>query len=259
LEVVLQLLECGIDVNMLYRPKYGNPKTGYMPLHVATMNKQEEVAELLIRYGADVNATDEIGNTPILYAAKNKDLKITKLLVTNKANVQVNPGLLIAVKNASREIVEILLQHGAEVNTSDEDGRTALHFTVSIRYCDNVKVQMTKFLLSRGGNVNAETKTGQTPLHTAAKLGCVKVVEALLEYNADVNCTSEYDRTTLRIAAEPKDKYGTTPLHFAATNGHVQCIGVLVKFGASIDCEDECGRTALHPHLDMCVLIPFLT
>jgi ankyrin repeat protein len=56
---------------------YGS--TGCMPLHVAAKNKQEEVAKLLISFGADVNAQDETGKTPIFYATQNADLKITKL------------------------------------------------------------------------------------------------------------------------------------------------------------------------------------
>jgi ankyrin repeat protein len=101
-----------------------------MPLHVATKNKQEEVAKLLISYGADVNAQDETGKTPVVYATENADLKITKLLLTNEANIKDNPELLnIAVKKECREIVEVLLEHGADVNTSDKCGRTALHFT----------------------------------------------------------------------------------------------------------------------------------
>jgi ankyrin repeat protein len=59
---------------------------------------------------------------------------------------------------------------------------------------------------------------------------CTYVLYDIWNWNKIENL--KIDRTTLRIAAEPKDKYGTTPLHFAATNGRVQCIGVLVKFGA---------------------------
>ena len=127
LKIVEVLLKYGIDVNMLYKSGYG---IGYMPLHVATENKQEEVAKLLISYGADVNAQDETGKPPIFYATVNGDLKITRLLLDNKANIKDNPKLLnIAVQKECREIVEVLLEHGADVNASDEYGRTALHFT----------------------------------------------------------------------------------------------------------------------------------
>jgi ankyrin repeat protein len=125
LKIVEELLKYGADVNMLYNSTSGKV---YMPLHVATKNKQEEVAKLLISYGADVNVQDETGKVPIFYAIENVDLKITKLLLTNKADVKDNPELpYTAVKKECREIVEVLLQYSSDVNVSDKYGRTALH------------------------------------------------------------------------------------------------------------------------------------
>jgi len=274
LKIVDELVQYGIDVNMLFKSTY---RIGYMPLHVATKWKQQKIAKLLISYGADVNAQDGTGKNPIFYAIQNGDLKITRLLLTNKANIKVNPELLnIAVLKGHREIVEVLLQHGADVNTSDEYGTTALHCTA---LCENrvfsilfhskvphiyVKGEIAKLLLSWGANVNAQTKDGMTTLHVAAKIGYVKVVEALLEYNADVNCRVNTNTLPPSTAAQKahlelvdslsifgagtdsKDEYGTTPLHLAARKGSLKVVEVLLKFGACIDSKDECGRTALN-------------
>jgi len=126
LKTVEELLKYGTGVNTLYKTS----GIGYMPLHVVNKNKQEEVAKLLISCGADVNVQDETGKTPMFYATQNADLNITKLLLNNKANVKDNPELLnIAVLNECTEIVEVLLEHGVDVNTSDKHGRKALHFT----------------------------------------------------------------------------------------------------------------------------------
>ena len=240
-KIVEELLKYGTDVNKLYQSTYGRY---YMPLHFATKNEQEEVAKLLISYGADVKALDETGKPPIFYAVQNADIKVTELLLNNKADVKDNPELLnIAVWNGCREIVEVLLEHGADVNTTDESGRTALHFTAAgkdrefygvrlSKYPDiNVKGEIARWLLSRGANVNAQTKKGKTTLHAASGTGYVKVVEALLQYNADVNSKSKTD---------------ITPLHLAARNGHIEIVKLLLKFGASIDSKDNCGMTELH-------------
>jgi ankyrin repeat protein len=145
------------------------------------------------------------------------------------------------------------------VNTSDEYGRTALHF---IALGDdggllgflhgknpdiNVKGEIAKLLLSRGANVNAQTKDGITTLHAATENGYLKVVEALLEYNADVNCTV---------------KTAITPLNIAAEKGHLEIVEVLLKFGALIDAKNGNGRTPLHiaaqeGHLEMVGVLPF--
>ncbi|CAL1682579.1 unnamed protein product [Lasius platythorax] len=262
------------NVNMLHNSISGK---GYIPLHIATKNKQEEVAKLLISYGADVNAQDETGKAPIFYATENADLKITQLLLTNKANIKDNPELLnIAVKKDCREIVEVLLQHDADVNTSDKYGRTALHFTALGENGEffefhldkdpdiNVKGEIAKLLLSRGANVNARTKNDITTLHAATKKGYVKVVEALLEYNADVNSTVENDITPLHLSAQKgneviskmllnkganinaKQKDRITALHIATQRGHKKVVEVLLKCGAKVDSKAKSDITPLH-------------
>jgi ankyrin repeat protein len=227
----------------------------------------------LISYGADVNAQDGNGKTPIFYATQNADFKITKLLLTNKADVKDNPELLnIAVKKECREIVQLLLEHGVDVNTGDEYGRTALHFTALgedrfLLYKDpdiNIKGEIAKLLLSWGANVNAQTKNGRTMLHAATQKGYLKVVEALLEYNADVNAKFKTNITPLHIASQKghvevvkfllkfgacigsKDEHGNTPLHIAVHKGHLEVLEVLLKFGAFIDSKDKYGNTPLH-------------
>jgi ankyrin repeat protein len=231
----------------------------------------------LISYGADVNAQDLARKNPIFYAIRNGDLNITRLLLTNKANVKDNPELLhMAVWKECREIIEDLLQYGADVNISDECGRTALHITALWEdgkyfgyWCRknsdiNVKGEIAKLLLSLGANVNAQSKDGITTLHIAAKNGYVKVIEALMQYNADVNCRVNTDVLPRPIAAQKaqpeladthsnfgtgidsKDEDGRTPLHMAAQTGHLQVVEILLKFSVSVDSQDECGRTALH-------------
>jgi ankyrin repeat protein len=232
LKVVEEFLKYGIDVNMLYKRKYRS----YTLLHVATKTKQEEVAKLLISYGADVNAQDKTGKTAIFYAAENADLKIAKLLLNNKANIQDYPEILYdAVMKGCRKIVKVLLQHGADVNTRDEGGRTALHFSArgedigfhGGEYVDdNVKGEIAKLLVSVGADVNAESDTGITALHIAAEQGWVKLIEAILECNADVNCKTDID---------------TTPLHIAAEDGYPECVEFLLQVGASVDSRDKCG------------------
>ena len=239
LKIVEELLKYGVDVNKLQKSPYGG---NYMPLHFASKYKQEEVAKLLMSYGADVNAKDETGKPPIFYAIENADLKITKLLLTNKANIKDNPVLLnVTVSNGCTEIVKVLLEHGADVNTSDKCGRTALHFTavdkrggffgVRRDRDPDVMGETAKLLLSRGANVNAQTEKGATTLHAACGKGYVKVVKTLLQYNANVNCT---------------DKTDVTPLHIASHNGRIEIVKILLKFGASIDSKDKYGTTALH-------------
>ncbi|XP_076547719.1 uncharacterized protein LOC117610162 [Osmia lignaria lignaria] len=257
LKIVEDLLKYGANVNTLHSSMY---KKGFTPLHNAANNEQKEMAKLLINYGANVNAKDASEKTPIFYAIENVDAKVTKLLLTNGAGIKDSPELLsIAVKKKCKEIVEILLQHDADINATDECGRTALYFTALDK-----EREIAALLLSKGANVNAKTKDGETTLHAAIENGCTKVFEALLEYNADVNYIVEGDMTLLHLSAQKGNeviskmllkkgvdvnatrKDRMTALHIAAKNGHSQIVEILLEFGAEVDFRDEYGRTALH-------------
>lgn len=251
-------------------------RDGWTHLHIATKSKQIKTAKLLISCGADVNTPDKSGKTPIFYATDNGDLKMTKLLIANKANVKDNPELLTnAAKEKYREIIEVLLQHGADVNSSDKYGRTALHFTAldirgrlsrSLHKDPDVKVkgEIAKLLLSRGANVNAETKDGITALCAAAHNGYANVVKTLLEYNADVNLTYKTDIPLFSLFVEESnvviktmpvnkgadvntnERNNMTALHIATHKGHKEVVELLLKGGCKIDSKIRHGITPLH-------------
>ncbi|XP_044726615.1 serine/threonine-protein phosphatase 6 regulatory ankyrin repeat subunit B-like [Chrysoperla carnea] len=241
-EVAKLLLTSGSEVN-----SYQNSSN--TPLHFAVKNgdidDQEEIIELLLKHKADVNAEDEDRITPLFHAIENKNLKITKLLLDNGANVKDYPELLnIAVKRGCTEIVELLLQHNADVNATDENGYTALLSTLSDFYQDfcklrtdrdpdvNIKRKITKLLLNHGANVDAKTPGGSTPLHFAVYNGYSQVVEVLLEYNANVNVR---EKTSLE-----------TPLHKSARSKNVEICEMLLNKGVDVDAGERNGLTALH-------------
>ena len=267
LAIVEKLLKYGADVNISI--------CSTSPLLVATRNKQEEVAKLLISYGADLNPRDAAGNTPVFYAAENSDFGMVELLLSNKANVKDSPQVLnAAVQQNRRDIVEVLLQHGADVNASTVYGVTALHYTAlnkngtlsrSFRDKDpDTKGEIARLLLSRGADVNARARNGIMTLHAATRKGFARVVDALLEYDADVNRAYEYEKMPLYYSAEKGDKVitkmlldkgadvnakqkdGRTALHVAIQRGHKEVVELLLKYGARVDSQTKNRATPLH-------------
>jgi ankyrin repeat protein len=132
-----------------------------------------------------------------------------------------------AARSGDVEAVRALLKSGADVNTAQGDGMTALHWAA-----ERGDAALAELLLAAGANVRATTRLGGfTPLHLAAQRGNGRLVAALLAAKANPNSTT----TT-----------GATPLMMAARAGSVESTTRLVEMGAEVDARESAyGQTAL--------------
>ena len=155
-----------------------------------------------------------------------------------------------AAARGDLDTVRRLLREGADVNASQGDGMTALHWAAERGDADLADV-----LLYAGARVDAGTRIGHyTPLHLAARGEGATVVELLLDAGSDPNAsTTNSGATPLHLAAAAGDPmvvaalaqagadvngregaWGQTPLIFAAANNRVAAIGVLLEAGADL-------------------------
>ncbi|XP_069036124.1 transient receptor potential channel pyrexia [Lepisosteus oculatus] len=125
------------------------------------------------------------------------------------------------------QFLESLITDGADVNTADKYGQTALH---EISRAWNVNVM--KFFLEKGADIHHADSYGVTPLHVAAALDYEEMVELLIERKASLGARTVRDLQT--------------PLHFAAKNDAVGALKILLKHGADISSRDYKQRTPLH-------------
>ncbi|MDQ6959498.1 MAG: ankyrin repeat domain-containing protein, partial [Mariprofundaceae bacterium] len=167
------------------------------PLHDAVGEGKTEVAELLIRKGADVNAKNAGQETPLHDAAVQGNTEVVALLIRKGADVnarndvQATP-LHEAAMYGKTKVAELLILNGADVNARNKYQETPLHRAVG-----NTKV--AELLISKGADINARDEDQGTPRHDAASRGQTKVAELLIRKGADVNAKNASGATASLI------------------------------------------------------------
>jgi ankyrin repeat protein len=124
-------------------------------------------------------------------------------------------------------IVALLLDRGADVMASNQDGRTALHLA-----CICERESVVRFLLQRGTDADAGIggTNGHTPLHDAVFVRHDVIIRLLLAHGANINAL---------------DKYGSSPLHRVTYSNGTDTVRILLDAGANVNAVASSGDTAL--------------
>uniref|UniRef100_A0A8C5CRC9 Poly [ADP-ribose] polymerase n=1 Tax=Gadus morhua TaxID=8049 RepID=A0A8C5CRC9_GADMO len=287
----------------------------FTPLHEAASKNRVEVCSLLLSHGADPTLLNchsksavDMAPTPelkerltyefkghsLLQAAREADMaKVKKTLaleIISFKHPQTNETALhcaVASPHPKRkQVTELLLRKGANINEKNKDFMTPLHVAAERAHNDILEV-----LQKHGAKVNAVDTLGQTSLHRAALAGHIQTCRLLLSYGADPSIVSLQGFTAAQMGNEAvqqilnenvptrnsdvdyrfleaakagdldtvqqlctpqnvncRDLEGrhSTPLHFAAGYNRVAVVEYLLHHGADVHAKDKGGLVPLH-------------
>jgi cytohesin len=203
------------------------PSVPDISIHVAVKSGNIEAVKQHLAAGTDVNAKSK-GNgwTPLFYATSGGGQKeIAELLIAEGANVNAkdklgDTSLQVAAYQGHKEIAELFIDNGADVNAKADNGKTPL---------DWADGETADILRKHGGKTGDWLNAGKS-IHKAARAGHIEAVKQHIDAGTDVNA---------------KDEYGMTPLYGAAASGHKEVSELLINKGADVNAKADNGKTPL--------------
>ena len=185
---------------------------------------QERIVRSLLLAHVDTEATDSSGQTPLMKAcrAKKNRATIVTLLLDSGANVNAGDGagvtpVHIACSLGDVELLQLLIQHGGDVDCSDKDGERPLH-----KACIQGHAAVAATLLSAGAEVSGVDNDGNTALHHAASSLQPDVARVLLEHGASCRRRNKAGVSPLRLMQDMKlaePSYSGHSAHFRPQGG----------------------------------------
>ena len=227
IEVAEVLLKYGADVN-------ARNKGGRTPLHEAAERGHLGMLAFLVEEVADINGKSKAGSTPLSLAVEPLQdpggwrpfydiaefllskgssytifevaslggvVRVRELLEGSPelANFKAHrePVLIAAIRQGHTQVVEVLLNYGAEIDVKGRYGELPLHSAAHGGYKSIVEV-----LLQTGVDVNQKGAHGELALHWAAAKGHLEVVELLLDAGSDVNAKTDKVRGDMNMVVD---------------------------------------------------------
>ncbi|XP_011695992.1 PREDICTED: ankyrin-3-like [Wasmannia auropunctata] len=209
---------------------------GRSALHLAAEHGYLQVCDVLLANKAFINSKSYVGNTALHLAAMNGYTHLVQFFVQgHRAEIDVltlrkQTPLHLAAGAGQLEVCKLLLELGASIDATDDQGQMPIHAAVMNNYAEVAQL----FLQRHAGLMMACTNDGNTCAHIAAMQGSVRMIEELMKFDKQSMITARNKLTE------------TTPLQLAAEGGHAEIVKALIKAGASCADENCAGFTAVH-------------
>jgi ankyrin repeat protein/Mg2+ and Co2+ transporter CorA len=225
---------------------------GKSPVMYAASNVDCEVLDLLLRHGADLQGVDSDGKGPLMYAIMNEKasmddkVQILALLLQEGADVASTGEIVSCLRHAAlagqNKILSLFVQHKANINAADENGRSPLlHLASDTAKTPKWNTETVSIILNAGANVDnpdkdQRTTRRRTALQWAASTGHIILVQAIFNHVSPGKAHQLVNDRTNR---------GKTALHLAAQHSQSDMVRLLLNHGAKIEAASEGGWTPL--------------
>lgn len=203
------------------------------PCVLAAQRSRKYMVELFIDLGANPECCDEKQWSVLHHACAKGWTDIVRTILQGKRlefdpDDQTSDGrtpAMLAARCSHGDIVQLLLESGANIEMKDGRGRTLLHHA-----CRTLLLEGIIYLTSKGCDLNVKDNRGATPLMFAADWSRVSVVEYLLEHGAGV---------------EEENRVGETALHWACKSGSLEVVKSLIRKGSDVNAQTVNHDTSL--------------
>jgi ankyrin repeat protein len=240
-DMVTMLLDHGADI--LARADHHGAADDTV-LHTAgRYADNEEIVRLLLDRGADAllacrcgdGDSREEGYTPLHSAVRAQHHPIVDLLVARGADTD-------AFSAAGRGLADWFGTHGADVDLTDANGETSLHWAIACRQAD-----LARLLIAEGASLAARDRYGRTPLHAAILADADDLVALCVDSGAtpDAFAHAALGQPEAVDTPDEQDAFGWTPLHWACRTGQGDTARALLERGADVNARDAEGRPPL--------------
>ena len=214
-----------IDINV-------QDTSGSTPLHEAVRYGNIEIIEELLAEGANINAQDNIGKSPIMVIMpKEKMEAIYKLMVNYRADLNLKDSYgdtlihTATMMHAPESILELLVENGADVNAKNKEGVTP--FEIAIQHHDK---EMTRFYANHDADIHTKDTHGISPLSLA------------LEADKEL-----FEMIISEKNAQSQNSEGNTPLHIALLNdAPLEKILYIISLTEDVNIRNSDGNNVLY-------------
>ncbi|KAG6161764.1 hypothetical protein E4U25_002656 [Claviceps purpurea] len=247
-KLVAQLLDRGVA-----------PDTGLEAhaLNEAIMNLDAESVRLLLLYGADANATDREGLSPLAAAAEKSFLDGAIALLKYGANPNmplgpdIDPPLYTAAANNNVRLSHVLLAYGAHANATTSSRNTVMVGAINKKAPKN----LIDMLLNYGAGPNEKNGEGKTAMFEAITSARVDIVNSLIEHGANTNLPgpkhllwpATYQSPCLQALLDNGADCKKTPgiMELATSINNIESIRILLKAGVDPNAKKDGVYTPL--------------